>query len=74
VQANIKKLRDYQVRLVTRVCRVTEDVLVEQPTGSGKTVQYRGDGRPVKLDGMRTYRCSLAEHMAEGFAPKYLES
>src|SRR5438876_12247068 len=34
-----KKLRDYQVRLVTDVCRVTEDVLVEQPTGSGKTVQ-----------------------------------
>src|SRR5271154_5047533 len=34
-----KKLRDYQVRLVTDVCRATEDVLVEQPTGSGKTVQ-----------------------------------
>jgi len=34
-----KKLRPYQVRLVTDVCRTTEDVLVEQPTGSGKTVQ-----------------------------------
>jgi len=35
---------------------------------------YRGDGRPVKLDGMRTYRRSLAEHMAEGFAPRHLDS
>ncbi|MFO0970558.1 MAG: DEAD/DEAH box helicase family protein, partial [Gemmataceae bacterium] len=35
---------------------------------------YRGDGRPVKLDGMRTYRRSLAEHMAEGFAPHHLDS
>jgi hypothetical protein len=35
---------------------------------------YRGDGRPVKLEGMRTYRRSLAEHMAEGFAPRHLES
>jgi hypothetical protein len=35
---------------------------------------YRGDGRPVRLDGMRTYRRSLAEHMAEGFAPRHLES
>ena len=35
---------------------------------------YRGDGRPVKLDGMRCYRRSLAEHMAEGFAPRHLES
>src|SRR6266702_4387340 len=34
-----KKLRQYQVRLVTDVCRTTGDVLVEQPTGSGKTVQ-----------------------------------
>src|SRR5262249_29797415 len=34
----------------------------------------RGDGRPVKLDGMRTFRRSLAEHMAEGFAPRHLES
>jgi len=34
-----KKLRAYQVRLVTDVCRTTEDVSVEQPTGSGKTVQ-----------------------------------
>jgi hypothetical protein len=34
-----KGLRPYQVRLVTDVCRATEDVLVEQPTGSGKTVQ-----------------------------------
>src|SRR4029077_11344746 len=28
-----------QVRLVTDVCRTTGDVLVEQPTGSGKTMQ-----------------------------------
>src|SRR5437870_7001892 len=35
---------------------------------------YRGDGRPVKLEGMRSFRRSLAEHMAEGFAPKHLES
>jgi hypothetical protein len=35
---------------------------------------YRGDGRPVKLDGMRSYRRSLAEHMAEGFAPRHLDS
>src|ERR1700716_1367551 len=34
-----KKLRPYQERLVTDVCRITGDVLVEQPTGSGKTVQ-----------------------------------
>src|SRR5438552_19175188 len=34
-----KILRTYQVRLVTDVCRAAEDVLVEQPTGSGKTVQ-----------------------------------
>lgn len=35
---------------------------------------YRGDGRPVKLDGMQSFRRSLAEHMAEGFAPRHLES
>jgi superfamily II DNA or RNA helicase len=35
---------------------------------------YRSDGRPVALDGMRLYRRSLAEHMAEGFAPRHLES
>ena len=35
---------------------------------------YRGDGRPVKLEGMRTFRRSLAEHMAEGFAPRHLDS
>src|SRR5438477_5076523 len=34
-----KKLRPYQARLVTDVCRAPADVLVEQPTGSGKTVQ-----------------------------------
>src|ERR1700734_4138339 len=34
-----KTLRDYQEKLVFNVCRATEDVLVEQPTGSGKTVQ-----------------------------------
>src|SRR5438876_1013842 len=35
---------------------------------------YRGDGRPVRLDGMKAFRRSLAEHMAEGFAPRHLES
>ena len=35
---------------------------------------YRGDGRPVKLEGMRSFRRSLAEHMAEGFAPRHLDS
>jgi hypothetical protein len=35
---------------------------------------YRGDGRPVALEGMRLFRRSLAEHMAEGFAPRRLES
>jgi len=35
---------------------------------------YRGDGRPVRLEGMRAFRRSLAEHMAEGFAPRQLES
>ena len=39
MESGTKKLRPYQVRLVTDVCRATEDVLVEQPTGSGKTVQ-----------------------------------
>jgi Type III restriction enzyme, res subunit len=35
---------------------------------------YRGDGRPVALEGMRLLRRSLAEHMAEGFAPRHLDS
>src|SRR5947207_13780864 len=39
MQSTTKRLRPYQVRLVTDVCRATEDVLVEQPTGSGKTVE-----------------------------------
>jgi Rad3-related DNA helicase len=39
MKPTVKKLRPYQVRLVTDVCRAAEDVLVEQPTGSGKTVQ-----------------------------------
>jgi superfamily II DNA or RNA helicase len=39
MKPSTKKLRPYSVRLVTDVCRATEDVLVEQPTGSGKTVQ-----------------------------------
>jgi hypothetical protein len=34
-----KTLRNYQEKLVFNVCRSAEDVLVEQPTGSGKTVQ-----------------------------------
>jgi len=35
---------------------------------------YRGDGRPVRLEGMRVFRRSLAEHMDGGFAPRHLES
>jgi hypothetical protein len=35
---------------------------------------YRGDARPVALDGMRLFRRSLAEHMAEGFAPSQFDS
>jgi hypothetical protein len=35
----VKTLRHYQASLVTDVCRAAEAVLVEQPTGSGKTVQ-----------------------------------
>jgi hypothetical protein len=34
-----KPLRPYQERLITDVRRVDGDVLVEQPTGSGKTMQ-----------------------------------
>src|SRR5262249_53872523 len=34
---------------------------------------YRGDGRPVALPGMRLFRRSLAEHMAEGVAPRHLD-
>src|SRR5436305_2003616 len=96
MQPSRKELRPYQVRLVTDVCRAAGDVLVEQPTGSGKTMQivtlvamhlgrrfthaviaatpYRGDGRPVALEGMRLLRRSLAEHMAEGFGPRHLDS
>jgi hypothetical protein len=37
--APTKTLRDYQEKLVFNVCRTSDDVLVEQPTGSGKTVQ-----------------------------------
>ena len=36
---NLKTLRAYQARLVTDVCRASGDVLIEQPTGSGKTMQ-----------------------------------
>src|SRR4051794_29009776 len=32
-------LRPYQTRLIFDVCRSDGDVLVEQPTGSGKTLQ-----------------------------------
>src|SRR5216683_3268676 len=35
---------------------------------------YRGDGRPVALEGMRLFRRSLAEHMDDGFAPRQLDS
>ncbi len=34
-----KTLRPYQARLITDVCRSNGHVLVEQPTGSGKTMQ-----------------------------------
>lgn len=34
-----KVLRPYQARLLSDVCRAASDVLVEQPTGSGKTMQ-----------------------------------
>ena len=34
-----KALRPYQARLVADVCRSEGHVLVEQPTGSGKTLQ-----------------------------------
>lgn len=34
-----KTLHPYQARLVTDVCRTGGDVLVEQPTSSGKTMQ-----------------------------------
>src|SRR5438270_5775099 len=39
MESTPKNLYPYQVRLVTDVGRATGDVLVEQPTGSGKTVQ-----------------------------------
>src|ERR1700730_13992746 len=69
-----KKLRPYQVRLVTDVCRATEDVLVEQPTGSGKTVQI------VTLVAMHLgRRCSHAvisapqEQIEQGFVKRDYE-
>ena len=34
-----RELRAYQVRLVTDVSRARGDALIEQPTGSGKTMQ-----------------------------------
>jgi superfamily II DNA or RNA helicase len=34
-----KSLRPYQARLLADVCRANGPVLVEQPTGSGKTMQ-----------------------------------
>jgi Rad3-related DNA helicase len=34
-----KELRPYQARLIADVCRSSGHVLVEQPTGSGKTMQ-----------------------------------
>lgn len=39
MQPTTKQLQEYQVRLATDVYRAADDVLVEQPTGSGKTVQ-----------------------------------
>ena len=34
-----RSLRPYQARLIADVCRCDSPVLVEQPTGSGKTMQ-----------------------------------
>ena len=34
-----RKLRPYQVRLIRDVSRATGDALIEQPTGSGKTME-----------------------------------
>jgi Rad3-related DNA helicase len=39
MEPKAKTLRQYQEKLVYAVCRTTDDVLVEQPTGSGKTVE-----------------------------------
>jgi Rad3-related DNA helicase len=39
MEITTKTLRDYQEKLVCNVCRAADDILVEQPTGSGKTVQ-----------------------------------
>src|SRR5262249_35828497 len=39
VTSTRRELRPYQVRLVADVSRTTGDALVEQPTGSGKTMQ-----------------------------------
>ena len=39
MKVRCKSLRPYQARLVTDVCRARGDVLVEQPTGSGKSMQ-----------------------------------
>jgi superfamily II DNA or RNA helicase len=68
MESTTNKLRPYQVRLVTDVCRATDNVLVEQPTGSGKTVQI------VTLVAMHLgQRFSHAvvaapqEHIEEGF-------
>ena len=36
---SLKSLRPYQARLITDVCRCDGHVLVEQPTGSGKTLE-----------------------------------
>ena len=39
METNAKQLRPYQARLITDVCRSDGHALVEQPTGSGKTLQ-----------------------------------
>jgi Rad3-related DNA helicase len=63
-----KALRPYQAKLVTDVCRASGDVLVEQPTGSGKTMQI------VTLIGMDLGRrfthaviSAPQEHIEHGF-------
>src|SRR5207248_9032459 len=71
MQPSRKELRSYQVRLVTDVCRAAGDVLVEQPTGSGKTVQI------VTLVGMHLGRrfshaviAAPQEQIEEGFTKR----
>ncbi len=72
---NRKTLRPYQARLVTDVCRASGDVLVEQPTGSGKTMQI------VTLVAMQLGRrfthaviSAPQEQIEHGFGPQCVPS